>query len=232
MEFTLEEKIALFERINENYFKKNFGSMSKTDLETLLFSEYFNHYLANKIVPTDYQLSKELGITQNRIRTLKERKELKYPYLLSDEDWKKYFIDSAQNLKYDETDHRIKMIVRDVNVLIEVRNHLEEKGYFDDYSLNKKLLCLPLDTFIDVFIEDDAFEQLKADSLEKYLNSTQTNNDSSLSNFAKDFTKDGLKAFLMSASREMVLDVLKLLPFGGTAKTVIDFLMRAIKNAI
>ena len=40
MEFTSKEKCEVFDKIAKNYFERNCGSMSKADLETLLFSEY------------------------------------------------------------------------------------------------------------------------------------------------------------------------------------------------
>ena len=40
MNFSNEEKIAMFDKIEQHYFTRNFGSMTKTDFETLLFSEY------------------------------------------------------------------------------------------------------------------------------------------------------------------------------------------------
>ena len=76
MTFNEEEKIRLFNKIEEHYFRRNFGSMSKTDLETLLFSEYIESCINNNKPYDDYSLSKELGVTQARIRSLKERKEL------------------------------------------------------------------------------------------------------------------------------------------------------------
>lgn len=43
MNFSNEEKIAIFDKIEQHYFIRNFGSMTKTDFETLLFSEYIEH---------------------------------------------------------------------------------------------------------------------------------------------------------------------------------------------
>ena len=45
MTFSNEEKIALFDKISALYYNKNFGSTSKSDFETLLFSEYIEHCL-------------------------------------------------------------------------------------------------------------------------------------------------------------------------------------------
>lgn len=86
MSFTNDEKIIVFDKIAALYFEKNFGSTTKADFETLLFSEYIEHCMRCGEPYDDYSLSKKLGITQLRIRSLKERKELKYP--CSDFDWK------------------------------------------------------------------------------------------------------------------------------------------------
>jgi len=43
MDFTKDEKLSLFSKIEENYFHHNFGTMSKSDFETLLFSVYYKH---------------------------------------------------------------------------------------------------------------------------------------------------------------------------------------------
>ena len=86
VEFSDSEKIKFFNEISSRYFNKNFASMSKIDIETLIFSEYIEHCLRNRLEIDDYTISKELGITQSRVRTLKERKELKYPH--DEFDWK------------------------------------------------------------------------------------------------------------------------------------------------
>ena len=65
------EKEELFKKISFAYFERNFGSMSKSDLETLLFSEYIEHHIRHRLPYDDYTLSKELGINKARIRTLK-----------------------------------------------------------------------------------------------------------------------------------------------------------------
>ena len=132
------------------YFRKNFGSTSKADLEVLLFSVYIEHCIREKECFDDYTLSKELGITQARVRTLKERKELKYPH--EDFNWQESFAEEIKNAKYDEHDRYIRLIVQDVNVMNEVRHYIEMRGWFDECSLNKKLLKIPLDCFAEVFL--------------------------------------------------------------------------------
>lgn len=227
MTFTSEEKCALFDKLEQMYFCQNFGSTSKSDLEVFLFSEYFEHCLNSGEPCDDYTLSKIMGISQSRIRALKEKKELKYPR--KGFDWKQAFADSVRNAKYDESDHYVKIIIQDVSVMNEVRHYIEEKGWFDECSLNKKLLRIPLGCFADICIEDGAQPELfSAETRKKIqLNAQQSEE---VKNFLKDFSKDGLRSFLMSAGKEILLSVIPLLPFGGIAKTAFSLFETVLKG--
>ena len=61
--FSDSEKIAIFDKISEMFYKQNFGSTSKSDFELLLFSEYLDNHIKNDDLYDDYTISKELGIT-------------------------------------------------------------------------------------------------------------------------------------------------------------------------
>lgn len=228
MEFKDEEKIRLFDKIEELYFRRNFGSVSKSDLETLLFSEYIECCIRNNIEYDDYSLSKALGITQARVRTLKERKELKYPLHEDPDWWKEPFVNAIKNAKYDEKTHSIKFIIQDVNVMSEIRHFIETAGWYDECSLNRKLLTLPLDCFTDICLQDQSLYLSEEDRKEIAKLATKH---TEIANFASDLTRDGFKSFLMSASRETIGIVLQSLPFGGIAKTAFDFLSQVIVNA-
>lgn len=228
MSFSPEEKIAIFDKIEQHYFIRNFGSMTKTDFETLLFSEYIEHRIKNNLPFDDYSLSKELGITQSRIRAFKERKELKYPY--EHFTWQIAFAESVKNAKVDPNDHYVKMIIQDVNVMNEVRNFIEVNGWYDECSLNKKLLRIPLDCFVEICYKNEEFNEVFSNDTKKLIKKISKAEDTSVQSFLKDFSKDGLKSFLMSASKEVVCEVLKLLPFGGVAKTAFDFLLKSIEG--
>lgn len=221
------EKEKLFKKISFAYFERNFGSMSKSDLETLLFSEYIEHHIRHRLPYDDYTLSKELGITQARIRTLKERKELKYPY--KDFKWQSAFAEAVAQAKYDETDHYVKMIIQDVNVMAEVRHYIELRGWFDECSLNKKLLRIPMDCFVEICFSDTTFDDVFTKEAKANIRKIK-NEESCLKDFLIDFSVDGLKAFLMSASQELILQVLPLLPFGGTAKVAFEFVRNIIEK--
>ncbi len=225
-EFTENEKLELSSKIEEMYFNRNFGSMSKADFETLLFSEYIEHCINNEIPYDDYSLSKKLGITQSRIRSLKERKELKYPH--SEElDWVTPFMKAAQNARLDKSDHYIKFIIEDINVLREVRHFIEEQGWYDECSFNSKLLRIPFECFTEICLKDAELSSVFSDDAKKRIKKL-SNKHSEVSEFIKDFSKDGLESFLKTASKEIIKEVLSLLPLGGVVKIGIDCLIKAI----
>lgn len=226
MGFSNEEKVALFDKIEKNYFRQNFGTMSKADFELLLFSEYIEHCMNENNPYDDYSLSKELGITQSRIRSLKERKELKYPY--KDFDWKNAFAASVKYAKYDADDHYIKMIIQDINVMNEVRNHIEKAGWYDECSLNKKLLSIPLDFFTEICCTSGTFDDVFTEDTKKAVKKISKMEDINVQAFLKNFTEDGFKSFLMSASKTVIGEVVPLLPLKGIAKIAFDCLTNII----
>lgn len=225
--FNENEKCNFFDKIADNYFVKNFGTMSKSDFETLIFSEYIEHCINNDLPFDDYTLSKELGITQSRIRSLKERKELKYPHI--DFDWKSSFAQAVKSAKYDDTNHRIRIIIEDINVMNEIRHYIEQKGWYDECSLNKKLLTISLDCFVEICIGKDSLNSIF--SPEAKINIKKiANSNNEIKTLAEDFTKEGFKKFLMSATKEGISTVLKLLPFGNVAQIAFSALGHIISN--
>ena len=228
--FKPEEKIKLFNKIAEHYFDGNFGSMSKVDLETMLFSEDMDHCIENNLKYDDYTLSKELGITQSRIRSLKERKELKYPY--AHNHWKKAFFDASKNAKADKNDKYIKMIIPDVNVMSEVRNYIEEHGWYDECTLNRKLLCIPIGCYMDVFMnasEERFFTDDAKKALDKFVLSEQPLS-KELSTLLNDFSHEGLKKFLSKATPKAIECALGLLPFGEQAQNAFKVLQEILEE--
>ncbi len=226
IELTDGEKIKAFNKIASNYFNKNFGSLSKSDFEVLLFSEYIEHFINNSMNYSDYALSKELGITQNRVRALKEKKELKYPN--EGFDWRNGLIDPLKTAKYDKLTHTVKLIIPDVNVQIEFRNYVESNGWYDEFSLNKKLSVIPISGFVEIWGKDIEYN----DEVKNHINEICKANPELLSkdfmDFMADFSKESLKSFLMKGSAEVIKLILGALPFGSLAKPAINLLIKAL----
>ena len=139
--------------IIEHYFIRNFGSLSKSDLETLLFHLYVVKFSEKD----DYTISKELGITQSRIRALQERSALKYPREIN---LKAGILTVIKSAYYSKTDKKIHCFIDDVNVQIELRHLLEEKNKFDEYSLNPKVMILPPKAFFELCDPNGTFNDI------------------------------------------------------------------------
>lgn len=148
-----KEKAEAFDRIAEQFYYCNFGTMQKSDIETLLFSLYLDRILniseENIQSYSDYTLSKYLGITQSRVSALKIRKELKYPY--PGFDWKKSFARISENAQYEKG--KIKIHIPDRNLYIEIQNAVESLGGYIDIQLNRNLLQLSPEHFIGLILE-------------------------------------------------------------------------------
>ena len=226
--YSEEKKAKLFDEITGHFFNRNFGSMSKSDYETLLFRIVLD-YLREKESGrcSDYQMSKILGISQSRIRNLKIKAELVYPRKGFDEDWKKAFTADVRHAKYDENSGLVKMNIRDITVLFELRHYMENNGWYDEYQLNPKLFQCPLDVFIslcqkmdeeNLIIDDKTKKKLK--ELEKQEINAEEKTALDLlqeGNYQEAFSKMGKKI-----SKQFLEDLLEAVPFGKTLKMLLE----------
>lgn len=170
-------KAEAFDKIAENFYFANFGSMSKTDFETLMFSIYIEKILEKSVNEpdtfSDYTLSKYLGITQQKINNLKIRKELKYPR--KEFNWKKAFLASLSNAVLEK--NKIKVFIDDPNIAIEVKHAIEINGGFTDSSFNPKICVISPADFIDlicILCEKSEVYEIKNKILDKLNKNTQS----------------------------------------------------------
>ncbi|QIK86613.1 hypothetical protein G7061_08325 [Erysipelothrix sp. HDW6B] len=153
--FTDKEKVMMFDEISRNYFERNFGSMTKANFELLLFKFYYEKLVESSIEPdgknffkfSDYEISKVLGITQSRVRNLKERKELVYP---TDYDWISDFTNLMHNVRYDDNSYMAIVNIPDPNLFIEIRNYIENIGGYVDFRLNKNILKIRVEYLLEI----------------------------------------------------------------------------------
>lgn len=234
-DFTREEKDQLFADITEMYFKKNFGSVSKADFETYLFSFYIEHLIDKGINFDDYIIGRDLGITQARVRSLKERKELKYPR--KGYDWRTEFLKYAQNAKYDETKRLVKFSIPDVNVIKDARYYFESNSCYDEYQLNPKLFQCPPEAFwsLGCQIATELGENCKLEIADKKALKEMKTDDSNMLAIKKILSgtvEDGIKDLLKTASKEVICYVLNsLVPCSGiVANQVINILLKIMEK--
>ena len=136
--------------IKEECLDRNFGTLSKSEFDLLVF----HYYLLDKQAQigsayvTDYEIGRELGLTIQRVRSLREREALKQK---PNNNWKDDFLKGLPNARC-EANGDVKIPVPDVNVMKEVRNYFEAQGLYDEYHQNPKLFMCKLDALIAVCI--------------------------------------------------------------------------------
>lgn len=149
---TDKKKADAFDKIAEKYYFANFGTTSKSDIDVIMFSLYIDQILeadnSNFPAYSNYTLSKMLGITQTKVSNLKVKKELQYPYERF--DWRESFLRVVENAVYE--DRKIKLFIPDENLFLEIKNAIEENNGFVDIQLNKKLLQVRIEYFLDLLV--------------------------------------------------------------------------------
>lgn len=138
--------------IKEQCLDRNFGTLSKSEFDLLVFHYYILEKQSNAsgAYVSDYDIGRDLGLTIQRVRSLREREALKWR---SQGDWKDKFLECLKHARYDEKSDAVKIPVLDVNVIKEVRNFIEMAGLIDDYQLNPKVFQCNLDALIAICLD-------------------------------------------------------------------------------
>ena len=168
---------------------------------------------------SDYTISKDLGITQSRVRNLKEKKELKYPY--SDFEWKKSFERVSRNAIYE--DGKIKIELRDKNLYNELKNCIECMGGFVDVQINNTLLQVSYKYYVDFLCE---LEDEKS-KIEKELKKILKKN--GIEYFDNKTIKQQLIESGIDITENLICDIIEQIPFGKTVKSIVHNTLNLIK---
>ena len=223
---TVESKAKAFDSIAEKYYFTNFGSVSRSDFDVLMFSLYIEQILSKNQDDfasfSDYTLSKQLGITQARVSNLKVKKELLYPY--EGFKWQESLERISSNAVYE--DGKIKLYVPDKNLYLEIKNAIETAGGFVEVQLTSNLLQVRLPYFLDLLIAID--DSNSRDELRKQLKKKIKQKD-------KDIVlmdREPIGKALIKKTPGMILDLVgNCIPvFGGIAKTIAQNLLDVIRE--
>lgn len=144
-------EINIVEELSKQYFDGNFGCMPKAEIDLLMFAYFFKKLRDenpdNPSAYSNYNISEKLGITEGRVASLKTRTELKYPYL---DDWKEQFAKLLPNVRLSEGD--VVLHIPDKNILLKVKNAIEEAGGYIKISLNGNLLQVRKKMFMSAIL--------------------------------------------------------------------------------
>ncbi len=234
MNFTDQERIAAFDRIANEFFTHNFGTMSKTDFETLLFNIYFNHLLNVGSKTDDYTISKSLGITQSKVRSLKMKNDLRYPNETGVE-WKNTFVEALKYADFDPNTRMVSVLIPEIVVQTELRNYIEEYHWFDEYPSNYKLFRCKLDIFLKICEKLSETEQIDLSSGQesklREIKKIAGKDDPAIKKILSGNIQEGLKDLAINGTKEILCAVLDSLTFPGISGIAISTLNAVIKKS-
>lgn len=175
----INKKAEYFDKIAKLFYEKNFGSTNKSEIELLMFSifmdEMIDHNLNDQKVLdykscSDYKMSEMLGIPQEKVKTLKIKKQARYP---REFNWRKSLDAIKNSILYDSDKKRIIIPVNDPNLYLSIKNFIEEQdGYIEIQRGSNVLQMRPSHFFILLFwgIENDEEKQKVKKNFIKELN--------------------------------------------------------------
>ena len=228
----LKAKAEAFDKIAKKYYYGNFGSTSKSDLDTLMFSIYLERILEkseNDIFSySDYNLSKWLGITQSRVGSLKVKKELLYPY--DKFNWIKSLERISERAIYE--DGKIKLFIPDRNLYLEIKNAIEESGGFIEVQLTSNLLQVRLPYFIDLLMAIEANSD-SGKSRKEIIDGINKKSVEHNLDF-KIMEEQSIGSVLKEQTPEMIVDIISsLIPvFGDSANKIAKLVLSKIRIKI
>lgn len=223
--FSEEDKARAFDKIANQFYAGNFGTMAKSDMETLMFSIYIEQILSKSEddfhTYSDFRLAKELGIAQSRVSSLKVKKQLQYPHEFR---WRDSFARISENARYENG--KIKIQIPDINLYYEIKNAVEEAGGYIDVTLTPKLLQISPEYFLDLLVavsETQQREQLRKELRNKIR---EKNKDREY------LEAQPLGRQLAGCGKEIILDVLEAAVSGAVNEIPVVTIVRNVMNAI
>lgn len=182
--FSPEQKAEAFDKIAEMFYSKNFSSATKAEIELQMFSIYMDAIIEkcknvdgtiDYNVCSDYEMGKELGIPQEKVRTLKLKKQARYPVEF---DWQKSLLSIRDNVRYDSAKGKIIIPMRDPNLYNEIRNDIENNGGYIEVQRSGNVIQIrPEHYFMLMYATaDDEGQKKYRKALVKELNSHNREN--------------------------------------------------------
>lgn len=159
IEFTNKEKVEMFDEIAKKFYNHNFGTFSKSEMELMMFNFYIKKIVSTNVESdntlnynrsSDYYISKDLGITQQKVNNLKIKNQLVNPIEF---DWKKSFLKLVGNARFDNKSGKVLINIPDPNLYIEIKHYLENYGGYIETQLNRNLLKIRVEYFIQLLVE-------------------------------------------------------------------------------
>ncbi len=190
-----KRKIEAFDELATMFFDENYGSATKAEVELFMFSTLLeamiDHYKkGNGVLDyakcSDYCIGRMLGIPQERVRSLKVKKQARYRVEFN---WRESLNEIKDQIIYDEQKNRIIIPVRDPNLYFEIQNFIEDNGGYIEIQRGRNCLQMRPESFFLLLydgIEDETekkkvrlefIKRVKEHNNEVDLSTIKTNDD-------------------------------------------------------
>lgn len=159
------DKASAFDQIAKLFFDRNFGTATKSEIELLMFHFYMDalikkHKAQDGVLDytasSDYNMGKQLGLPQTTVRTLKVKAQARYPERF---DWMKSLASIQSNIRQDG--RKVIIPVRDVNLLLEIKNYIVEHGGYIEFESTGEFLKIRIEYFLMLMYETLEIEDKK-----------------------------------------------------------------------
>lgn len=228
--FDDDSRVRAFKELELDFYNKNFGTLSKSDLEILMFKIYYEKLKDKSNNTSDYDnysISKGLGITESKVKLLKEKMVLKYPNTI---DWINEIGNHIKAFEYFEEKKEIKFIIDDDYCLKEFQRFVMNKGCFYDGSFNSKIITFKIDSFFKLFCDDSkTYNDIFNDEIKEEIRKKDPNG-SELLEMLKEVNKENIKKIIQISSKTIVIDILNSLSSQMNRPKLLEIFITLIKN--
>lgn len=181
-----KKKAEYFDKIAQLFYAQNFGAANKSEIELLMFSIFLDEMIEHNCNEenvldykecSDFKLGKMLGIPQEKVKTLKIKKQARYP---KEFKWQKSFLSIKEAIRYDVEKKKIIIPVTDPNLYLSIRNFIEENNGYIEIQRGTNILQMRPEHFFSLLylgIEDETKKIETRNAFIKKLNTISELND-------------------------------------------------------
>jgi hypothetical protein len=180
----LNKKAQFTEQFLKEYIEKGFGSISKKEIDLLVF--HLLSKLANLDKISNYNLALKLKLTPTKIKNLRFERSLKYSQL-TEKEIKESFIESLKKsaIKVNKTSSWIILSIEDLFVREAIKAKLKDLAQLSDSSFNSEIITLDFEAFASLmeyfYDEEIKINSSKIKEILEYLKAETSNKNEKIS---------------------------------------------------
>ena len=226
-----DQKNEALDFILENAFRSGFGTLNKSELDSILFAALMKYGDKNSL--TDLELSKYLQITQRKIQNLKEKVSVKYLQITREEAIEE-FISKLESAKKD--DIYIDIPIRNIAVKNEIEGILDENDILLHSQLNTKIFRVRIDDLLElsILLQANMEKETHSDDIRNQVIERLREQNSKLSDINQNILTaedtevvSDFKSKLLKSGVDAGLELIRnTIPGGGIAVVIIEKLMK------